>query len=125
MYDQPNCDYDEYGEVINGELTYEWVADELKMNGKAFIGWTDQNGTHFDILFTHWVNLAGNNIQGGIKPHSDLFVSIMRVGAFGFENFDSETHPGYFEEKLATGRSLGSTAQPLADLINGVKKRLV
>lgn len=114
--------YDSYGEVTNGSETYHGIAEELSVH-PVMVGWTDQNGTHLDILFS-WTALAYGTFQGGITPRKDLFVSIMRVGAFGFEVNDTETDPGYYAEKLTRGQFLGSAAEPLADLINGVRKEL-
>ena len=111
--------YDDYGEVINAPETYQEIADTLKrMN--VLIGWTDGEGTHLDILFTAKADGFGT-FQGGVKD-TDLFVSIMRMGAFGFEKEKDDTHAGYYEEKL--GDRLGSTADALAQLINGIKKLL-
>lgn len=114
--------YNEYGEVINGEDTYKGIAEELSKNA-VLVGWTDQNGTHLDILFTLNALVYGTNIQGGVKK-TDLFVSIMRLGAFGFDPNEKETHSGYYNEKLGTRDTLGPTADHLADLVNGVKKYL-
>ncbi len=111
--------YDEYGEVINGDLTYKGIAEELKSNA-VLVGWTDQDGTHFDVLFTLTTLIYGT-VQGGIKK-KDLFVSIMRKGAFGFEVENIDTHPNYYSEKLA---GMGSTAEKFAELVNGVKKYLI
>jgi hypothetical protein len=113
-------DYDTYGEVINGEKTYKGIAEELGSNS-VLIGWTDNNGTHFDILFTLSALTYGTNIQGGVRG-TDLFISIMRRGAFGFEKDHEDTHAGYYDEKLGGG--MGSTSEALAELINGVKKEL-
>lgn len=67
----------------------------------------------------------GDQIQGGIRPGFDLFVSIMRWGAFAFEINEADTHPGYYEEKLANRGPLGDTTREvLAELINGVRKLL-
>jgi len=113
---------DEYGEVINGKNTYTEIANDLKEVGKSvLIGWTDQNSTHFDILFTFQPKVEGTNIQGGVRG-TDLFVSIMRRGAFGFEIANEDTHESYYDEKLGGG--LGSTAEKLAELINEIKKLL-
>lgn len=114
-------DYDIYGEVINGERTYEWIANDLKEGIAVLIGWTDQNSTHFDILLKLGVQKYGSNFQGGIKG-SDLFVSIMRRGAFAFEPENVDTHAGYFDEKLGGG--MGDTREALAELINGIKSKL-
>lgn len=112
--------YDEWGEIINGENTYKFIAGELGSNA-LMVGWTDGNGTHFDVLFTLTALFYGTNIQGGLRKN-DLFVSIMRRGAFGFEIEHTDTHSGYYDEKLGGG--MGSTSEALAELINGVKKHL-
>lgn len=113
--------YDEYKEVINGEGTYATIAEELFEDKAVLIGWTDQDSTHFDIFFKWKADVYGSNIQGGVNK-LDLFVSIMRLGAFGFDSEPEDTHPGYVDEKL--GGRLGTSAKPLTDLINGVRKHL-
>lgn len=116
---------EEYGEVINGEGTYMGIAEELKGNA-VLVGWTDRRATHLDILFTLTALPYGTNIQGGIRPRTDLFVSIMRWGAFAFEIKEGDVHPGYVNEKLGNRGSFGDEcSQELADLINGVKKLLI
>ena len=114
--------HDEYGEVINHEETYDAIAEVLRAVGHLLIGWTDQEGTHFDILLVSGVPSYGTNIQGGIHPARDLFVSIMRRGAFAFDTGNDDTHPGYYDEKLGGG--LGTSKEPLAELLNQVKRRL-
>lgn len=115
---------DEYGTVQNDPKTYKGIVKLLKVYGSALIAWTDDEGTQFDILFTRFhapFQLTGS-IQGGLR-WNDLFVSIMRIGAFGFEiQKDTDTHAGYYEEKF--GREMGSTSSKLAELINGVRKEL-
>lgn len=114
---------DEYGEIVNGEGTYQGIAEELKSNA-VIVGWSDGAGTHLDLLFTLTALRFGSQIQGGIRPQKDLFVSIMRMGAFGFDPEHTDTHGGYYDEKL-TGFRLGTEcAAKVADLINGVKKYL-
>lgn len=111
--------YDTYGEVVNDPATYQEIASRLQ-DHPVLVGWTDEAGTHFDILFA--INVEGyGTFQGGLKV-TDLFVSIMRRGAFGFEIEHINTHTGYYDEKLGGG--MGSTAERLAELINGVKKLL-
>lgn len=114
--------YDEYHEVINSQETFKEIGQLLQANQSVFIGWTDGEGTHFDILFI--INPIGfGSFQGGVTT-SDLFVSIMRVGSFGFEIRDTYTNAGYYEEKLARLTSLGSSREKLAELINGVKESI-
>lgn len=113
--------YDNFEEVINGPETYARIAEIINRDGSVLIGWTDGDMTHLDILFTSGVTGFGH-FQGGVNP-SDIFVSIMRKGAFGFESNSADTHAGYYNEKLGGG--MGSTAEKLAELINEVKKLLV
>ena len=111
---------DEYGEVINGPETFAQIAIRLKIDKRVLVGWTDQLGTHFDILFVNGTPVEGANIQGGLREN-DLFVSIMRVEAFGFEADKFDTFAGYYAEKLFVS---GRTADELSILINEVKKLL-
>ena len=113
--------FDEYGEVINGEETFKKVAEKLP-HEPVLLGWTDEAGTHLDILLTLGARAFGTNIQGGVRPKTDLFVSIMRWGAFGFDPDHKDTPAGYYEEKL---RKLGEPcAEKFAALINGIKTNL-
>lgn len=116
---KPSLNYDEYGEVINGELTYAAIAQHL-IHGSAIIGWNDEEFTHYDILFTLMPFKAGM-LQGGLHQGRNLFVSIMRVGAFGFDIARPDTHPSYYAEKLGLD---STTAGKVADLINGIKREL-
>ncbi len=130
---------DKYQEVINGKETYTSIAERLKDGHPVLIGWTDENMTHFDILFTYkpdatlgqtingvlvGEHFLSGSFQGGIRP-TDLFVSIMRVGCFGFEVNKYDTDWGYYDEKLGGGHRFGeTTGTKVAELINGVKKLL-
>lgn len=131
---------DQYGEVINSPDTYKAIAERLKDHHAVLIGWSDENSSHFDILFNNGADadlgqiingifvadqFLSANFRGGIRPN-DLFVSIMRVGSFGFELRNVDTDWGYYNEKLGSRIDLGeTTGQKLADLINGVKKELL
>jgi hypothetical protein len=116
------CDMDEWREVINGPNTYKWIVNALKCDGSAIIGWTDEQGTHFDILFSVPV-MCNGNLQGGLNPGGDLFVSLMRIGAFSFDTRPGETHHHYIAEKL--GLSPSVTTEALAQLINNVRREYV
>lgn len=107
-----------YQEVINGEDTYKIIAGLLSSGLPVFIGWTDEKHTHYDILFTYGPDSIGVH-QCGLK-FDDLFVSIMRIGAFGFK-IDSLKEPGYVAEKLFLGR-LDESVEALTELINGIIK---
>lgn len=113
-------DKDEYGEIINGENTYNEIARTLNVLGTCLIGWTDELCVHYDILFVNKTVIFGTNIQRGIKA-TDLFVSIMGKGAFGFKT-ENKKYGDYIAEKLNLSDS--DTSEKLAELINGVIERL-
>lgn len=110
-----------YNEIINGEETYNEIADKLKQNIPVVIGWTDEDYSHFDILFVYKAYREPlNYLQRGFKS-TDLFVSLLGWGSsYGFE-IDREKDKGYISEKLNVH---GETASKLTKLINEVIKRL-
>lgn len=115
-----NIDQDTYGEVLNSERTYKGIAEYLEERGSVAIGWTDEQGTHLDILFViNPIQIGG--LQRGLR-WNDLFVSVVGFGTFGFDIEREDTHYGYIGEKLGLGDNI--TTEKLADLINGIKKRL-
>ena len=106
-----------YNEIINGTKTYKKIANKLKQHIPVIIGWTDDEHTHLDILFTYNVYREPcNYIQRGLKEN-DLFVSIIGLGAFGFGINNSNRYPGYIGEKLSIK---GNITEKLAELINGI-----
>lgn len=108
---------DEYKEVINEKETYKKIREKLINGENVIIGWTDEEYTHYDILFSlNTFKPEGNMLQGGIR-NTDLFVSIMGIGAFGFDRHSVKS-PGYIAEKLNVRGKI--TAEKLAELINGV-----
>lgn len=111
---------DEYGEVLNSTDTYKAIADVLESRGSVVIGWTDEAGSHLDILFTlHPIQVG--SLQRGMR-WTDLFVSISSFGMHGFDIDDEELHYGYIGEKLNLG--INVTSEKVGELINGVKKLL-
>lgn len=110
----------EYDEIINGEGTYKVIAGNLKQGLSVFIGWTDNIYTHYDILFTYKA-LGTGGYQQGLRT-SDLFVSIMSIGSFGFK-IDDMKSAGYIAEKIFHGR-LDKSVVALTELINGVLNEL-
>lgn len=71
-----------------------------------------------DILFTYNVyKEQGNYLQRGLRGN-ELFVSIISVGAFGFDINNSKKYPGYIGEKLNIRGTI--TREKLTDLINGI-----
>ena len=61
--------------------------------------------------------------QRGLK-HSDLFVSIMSIGAFGFKVDDNKKRPTYIAEKLFNN-NLNSSVEKVTELINGIIAELL
>ena len=105
----------EYGEVINGEGTYFEIAKHLMKGESVGIGWTDEDSTHFDIIFTLGIKKYGL-FQGGIRG-TDLFVSIIRWSSYGFSTDDVKLG-GYIQEKLRLGDNI--TGEKVKELVNGV-----
>lgn len=114
-------DKDEYGEIINGNDTIIKISKRLKEGQSVIIGWTDEEYTHLDLLFNFSTHKEGM-LQRGLRGN-ELFVSIISVGAFGFDVRDREIHSGYISEKLNIyGKP---TITKLAELINGIIKELI
>lgn len=108
---------DKYGEIINGEKTYRTVASKLKNGKSVIIGWTDEEYTHFDILFTYSAyKEIGNYLQRGLKG-PELFVSVIGKGAFGFGTLTIKDRH-YIAEKLNFNGH--PTIDKFAELINGI-----
>lgn len=110
----------EYDEIINGEETYKVIAGNLMQGLNVFIGWTDNIYTHYDILFTYKA-LGTGGYQRGLR-YTDLFVSIMSIGSFGFK-IDSDKDVGYIAEKLFNGRE-DESVKAVTELINGIIKEM-
>lgn len=112
---------DDYGEIINGPYTYKGIANRLEEGETVIIGWTDEKHTHLDLLFNFKTYKEGM-LQRGLRGN-ELYVSIISLGAFGFDVKDGEIHEGYISEKLNIYGE--PTVSKLADLINGVIKELI
>lgn len=112
---------DDYGEIINGPYTYKGIANRVKEGEPVIIGWTDEEYTHLDLLFNYKTYKEGM-LQRGLRGN-ELYVSIMGLGAFGFDVKDREIHEGYIAEKLNIRGEL--TVSKLAELINGIIKELI
>lgn len=114
---------DDSYEIINGNETYTEIAKKLAMHIPVLIGWTDEEMSHFDILFTYNTYKPKDSyIQRGIRA-DDLFVSVMGKGSFGFLMNDDELDGSYVGEKLGMGTNITTTK--LAKLITGVKSALI
>lgn len=112
---------DNYGEIINGSYTYKEIATKLKEGESVIIGWTDEGYTHLDLLFNYKTYKEGM-LQRGLRGN-ELYVSIIGLGAFGFDVKDREIHEGYISEKLNIRGE--PTISKLAELINEVMKELI
>lgn len=114
-------DRDKYGEIINGQDTYKTIADKLKIGKSVIIGWTDEECTHLDILFTGGAYKEYSNyLQRGLRGN-ELYVSIISIGTFGFD-ISGEKSSGYIEEKLNIHGQ--PTIDKLTELINEIIKEL-
>ena len=112
---------DEYGEITNGYKTVTEIAEKLRQGQAVIVGWTDEEYTHFDLLFNYNTYKKGM-LQRGLRG-SELYVSIISIGAFGFDVKDREIHSGYISEKLNIHGE--PTITKLAELINGIMKELI
>lgn len=121
----PNVNMDEHGEVINGPKTYTALTQHLAHGGSAIIGWTDEEGTHLDILLTLQPFQAGT-VQRGYRGATDLFVAIMSIGAGAFEvrSRMEPLYPSYVGEKTGLGSVENDTTIKLAELINALLEGL-
>lgn len=107
---------DIYGEIINGKDTYFEIAKHLIKGESVGIGWTDEDSTHFDIIFTLGIKKYGL-FQGGIKAN-DLFVSILHWSSYGFST-DGVKLGGYIQEKLRLS-NYDILGEKVKELVNGV-----
>lgn len=111
--------FSKYDEIINGELTYNFIATELKMGKAIGIGWTDEIVTHFDIIFKLGIDKFGD-FQRGIRSNY-LFVSIIDHTSYAFVP-DSIKEGNYIQEKLRMNNGCGDK---LKELINGIIGELI
>lgn len=110
---------DNYGEIINGNETFNLIAKNLLDTGKCIIGWTDERYDHRDILFTYKPKKYGS-LQRGLN-WCYLYVSIMGHSCMGFlieDDVNNRKHNSYIKEKLNLHEN--SCDDKICDLINGV-----
>ena len=112
---------DEYGEIVNGYDTVVEISKKLKNGQSVIIGWTDEKYTHLDLLFNYKTYKEGM-LQRGLRGN-ELYVSVVSIGAFGFDVKNKEIHEGYISEKLNIHGE--PTVNKLAELINGIIKELI
>lgn len=117
-------DYDKYEELYNSVKTYNAIAWMLAKTNSCIIGWMDGDGSHHDILFTLEPYQMGR-LHGGMRGPDNLFVSVLRIGCFGFDIVRARgMHPSYIAEKLNLSLT-SSTTKSITDLINGVLAALL
>ena len=112
--------HDEYGVVVNSPETFEALANYLRNRPTILFGWTDNEGSHLDVLLALPDQIGPlNRMDSGSK----LIVAVAGYGMFGFRvRGDSPLHFAYLGEKL--GMTPSVTAEALADLVNGVMREL-
>ena len=110
---------DSYGQVLNGEETYEAIARRVQA-GPVALAWTDQACTLLAVQFS-LPTLIGP-VSRGVRP-GHLWVSIIGYGSYTFVVRDEDLHPDYVAEKLGRGQ-YNSTWAAMADLVSGVLKAL-
>ena len=111
--------FDTYGEIINGNGTYNTIAKHLIENKSCIIGWTDEKYDHRDILFTYRPIPYGT-LQRGLR-WCFLYVSIMGMSSMGFlieADGNNTKDDGYIKEKLNLCDN--HCDDKICDLINGV-----
>lgn len=111
---------DKYGEIINGTNTYSEIAKKLLEGQSIIIGWTDEKCTHLDLLFNYNTYKEGM-LQRGLRG-TELYISIISIGAFGFDINNSDKAEGYISEKLNIYGE--PTITKLTELINNIIKLL-
>ena len=112
----------QYGEVINGTDTYNEIEHILRMGRSVLVGWIDEGGSFYNILFSlSPYREPGNVLQRGLKGINELYVSIIGYGTFGFDT-DTEKHSSYIAEKLNIYGD--TTREKLTELINEIIKRI-
>lgn len=102
--------------IINGQRTYRFLSVVLKECRSIFIAWSDEDMSRYDVLLS--INPQSIGMHGSGLRKTDLFVSVMGIGCFGFERLerDGKLHGGYIGEKL----KLSGDCEKLAELLNGI-----
>lgn len=106
--------YNKYDEVINGKETYKEIAKQLHDRNVVGIGWTDENSTHFDIVFNLGITKYGC-FQRGIRSNF-LFVSIIDHTSYAFVP-DTIKEGTYIQDKLRLNNDCGDK---VSELVNGI-----
>lgn len=93
------------------------IVKSLKEKSSVFMNiQIAEERSQYDILFSYNF-ISYGNYQRGILA-TDLIISVIGFGSFGFKVKDADTDPGYYSEKL------GVHSEYLSDLFNKVRKLL-
>lgn len=108
--------YDSERQVINGAGTYDEIRTSLVQWGAVVVDWCDERGSLLNVLFVQSPKRVGSPAGGGSLDgrRGRLFVAVIGRGAWAFTQWVA---PDYVTEKMKVA---GGTAEPLAELINGV-----
>ena len=109
----------EIDEEIKQEINHvaDVIVNSLKENSSLLINiQVEPEYSQYDVLFTYNFNNLGRH-QRGISA-TDLIISVIGFGAFGFNTHIYDTDPGYYAEKL------GVHSNYLSLLFNEVRRKL-
>ena len=109
----------EIDEEIKNEIEHvaTVIVKNLKENSSLLINiQIEPEYSQYDVLFAYNFNNLGR-YQRGILA-TDLIISVIGFGAFGFNTHIHDTDPGYYAEKL------GIHSNYLSFLFNEVRKKI-
>ena len=109
----------EIDEEIKNEINHvaDVVVSNLKENSSLLINiQIEPEYSQYDVVFTYNFNNLGRHQRGILA--TDLIISVIGFGAFGFNTHIHDTDPGYYAEKL------GIHSNYLSFLFNEVRKKL-
>lgn len=109
----------EIDEEIKNEINRiaDLIVNNLKENSSLLINIQIKSEySQYDVMFTYNFNNLGHHQRGILA--TDLIISVIGFGAFGFNTHIYDTDPGYYTEKL------GIHSNYLSFLFNEVRKRL-
>lgn len=109
----------EIDEEIKNEINHvaDVVVSNLKENSSLLMNiQIEPEYSQYDVMFTYSFNNLGRHQRGILA--TDLIISVIGFGAFGFNTHIHDTDPGYYAEKL------GIHSNYLSFLFNEVRKKL-
>lgn len=109
----------EIDEEIKNEINHvaDVVVSNLKENSSLLMNiQIEPEYSQYDVVFTYNFNNLGRHQRGILA--TDLIISVIGFGSFGFNTHIHDTDPGYYAEKL------GIHSNYLSFLFNEVRKKL-